>query len=108
MSLQRYSSSAKTIVPNESCFFSDSHSASAFQIFQDLRANEEVCDAFICSGSNRFPVHRVVLAGTCPLFREKLAASQADGEKKRSCDEFEIPKQFDKLAVVRAGVFVYG
>jgi len=47
-----------------------------------------------------FSFHRVVLAGTCPLFCEKLAASQADGEEKRSCDEFEIPEQFDKLAVV--------
>lgn len=104
MSSQRYSSSGKTIVSNETCFLSDFYSVRAFKIFQDMRAKEEHCDIFVCSGDRRFPAHRVILAGTCPLFREKLTAPEEDRE---SCDELEISGQFDVAVVQNVLDFLY-
>lgn len=95
------------VVANETIFLSDIHSNRAFQIFQDLRAKEELCDAYVCSGSQRFPAHRVVLAGTCPLFREKLAAAREESERKQHYDELQIPEHFDKSVVLNILNFLY-
>ncbi|KAL9957686.1 hypothetical protein ACROYT_G034611 [Oculina patagonica] len=99
--------STQTVVANETIFLSDIHNDRAFQIFQDLRAKEELCDVYVCSGSQRFPAHRVVLAGTCPLFREKLAAARKESERKQQFDKLEIPEHFDKSIVLNILNFLY-
>lgn len=105
MSSKQYylTSSTQTVVANETIFSSDIHSNRAFQVFQDMRAKEELCDIYVCSGSQRFPAHRVVLAGTCLLFREKLAATQST----QRYDELEIPENFDKSVVLNILGFLY-
>ena len=105
--MQRYSSSAKTTVSNETYFVSDYHGSRAFQIFQDMRTKEEHCDVLVSGGGRRFPAHRVVLAGTCPLFREKLAAKQEERELKGAWYELEIPEQFDKSVGSNVLDFLY-
>lgn len=99
--------STQTVVANGTIFLSVIHNNKAFQIFQDMRAKEELCDAYVCSGSQRFPAHRVVLAGTCPLFREKLAAARDESERKQHYDELEIPEHFEKSLVLNVLNFLY-
>ena len=101
-------SSKQTVVANESIFTSEIHSNSAFQVFQDMRAKEELCDTYLCVGSQSFPAHRVVLAGTCPLFREKLATSQDEIESTAQRNsELEIPENFSKSVVLNVLDFLY-
>ena len=102
MSSKQYylTSSKQTVVANETIFSSDIHNNRAFQVFQDMRADEELCDTYLCIGSQRFPAHRVVLAGTCPLFREKLATTQDETKSTQRYNELEIPDNFNNLSVV--------
>lgn len=95
------------VVANEIIFSSEIHSNRAFQVFQDMRAKEELCDTYLCSGSQRFPAHSVVLAGTCPLFREKLATAQEEIGSTRRYNELEIPASFDKSVVLNVLDFLY-
>ena len=101
MTWQRNLASANTTtVSNENCFVSSSHITNAFLSFQDMRMKEENCDIFICIHGQRFPAHRVVLAGTCKFFREKLVAKQVDEEEKPPhFKELEIPEHFEKQIV---------
>lgn len=109
MSSKQYplTSSPQTVVTNEAIFVSDIYCNKAFQSFQDMREKEELCDAFVCSGSQRFPAHRVVLAGTCPLFREKLAAARNEKDKKQRYDELKIPEDFDESVMLNILNFLY-
>ena len=109
MSSKQYSSSStQAVVANESVFFSEIHSNKAFQIFQEMRAKEELCDVYVCCAGRRFPAHRVVLAGTCPLFREKLAAAHDESTSiKQPYEELEIPEHFDKLLMLQVLEFLY-
>ena len=109
MTLQRNLGSANTTtVSNENCFVSSSHVTNAFLSFQDMRMKEENCDIFICIHGQRFPAHRVVLAGTCKFFREKLVAKQVDEEEKPPhFKELEIPEQFEKQIVHSVLDFLY-
>lgn len=109
MTLQRNLGSANTTtVSNENCFVSSSHVTNAFLGFQDMRMKEENCDIFICIHGQRFPAHRVVLAGTCKFFREKLVATQVDEEEKPPhFKELEIPEQFEKQIVHSVLDFLY-
>ena len=101
MTWQRNLASAKIMtVSNEACFVSNSHITNAFLTFQDMRTKEENSDIFICIHGQRFPAHRVVLAGTCKFFREKFVVKQVDDEERLPhFKELEIPEQFDKQIV---------
>lgn len=109
MSSKQYplTSSPQAVVANEAIFVSDIYCNKAFQSFQDMREKEELCDAFVCSGSQRFPAHRVVLAGTCPLFREKLVAAQNEKKENQRYDELEIPEHFDESVMLNILNFLY-
>jgi len=109
MTWQRNLASANTTtVSNETCFVSSSHITNAFLSFQDMRTKEENCDIYICIHGQRFPAHRVVLAGACKFFREKLLATQVDEEEKPPhFKELEIPEQFDKQIVHSVLDFLY-
>ena len=72
-----------------------------------MRAKEELCDVYICCDGRRFPAHRVVLAATCPFFREKLAAEHDESECEESFVELEIPWNFDNLLMLNALDFLY-
>ena len=107
-SKQNYlTSSTQLVVANETIFSSEIHSNRAFQVFQDMRAKEELCDTYLCNGSQRFPAHSVVLAGTCPLFREKLATVQEGIGSTRRYNEVEIPASFDESVVLNVLDFLY-
>ena len=107
-SKQNYlTSSTQLVVANETIFSSEIHSNRAFQVFQDMRAKEELCDTYLCNGSQRFPAHSVVLAGTCPLFREKLATAQEGIGSTRRYNELEIPANFDESVMLNVLGFLY-
>ena len=109
MSSKQYylTSSTQTVVANENVFSSEIHSNRAFQVFQDMRASEELCDTYLCNGSQRFPAHSVVLAGACPLFREKLATTQEEIENTQRYYELDIPGNYDESVVLNVLDFVY-
>lgn len=109
MSSKQYylTSSTQTVVANETIFSSEIHNDRAFQVFQDMRAKDELCDIYLCSGGQRFPAHGVILAGTCPLFREKLATAQEEIGSTRRYNELEIPENFDKSVLLNVLDFVY-
>lgn len=108
MSLRQINSPpSQAVVANEIIFQWETHSHKAFRIFQEMRAKEELCDVYICCDGRRFPAHRVVLAATCPFFREKLAAEHDESECEESFVELEIPWNFDNLLILNALDFLY-
>ncbi|XP_047139825.1 kelch-like protein 3 [Hydra vulgaris] len=46
------------------------HFTSAFQVLNEMRVNEEMCDVILCTDDSlRVPAHRVVLSACSPYFR---------------------------------------
>ena len=45
------------------------HTHSAFQVMDDLRRKEELCDIILCVEDQVFNAHKVVLAGCSPYLR---------------------------------------
>ena len=47
----------------------------AFEIMNHLRQNSKLCDVVLVAGSEKFPVHKLVLSAVSPYFKAMFCTS---------------------------------
>ncbi len=80
--LYTFVSVCKAMIPDECRLFSiNNHASQAFQVMNELRQRQELCDIIICVDGHRFHAHKVVLAGCSPYLRAMFTNGMLETEK---------------------------
>ncbi|KAM4586731.1 kelch-like protein 3 isoform 1-T1 [Fundulus diaphanus] len=81
--------------------FSQTHTRRAFQLMNDLRSKELLCDVQLVAGSVEVPAHRVVLASCspyfCAMFTGDMSESKAPRVEIREVDGQTLRKLVDYI-----------
>lgn len=64
----------------ETVFSSNTYNNTVLHGFNDLRANNLLCDVTLITGNQRFPVHRALLASCSPYFRDMFTKDTQNAE----------------------------
>ncbi|XP_074645907.1 kelch-like protein 10 [Tubulanus polymorphus] len=81
-SSQQSSASSASGTPSLFFYTDDDSLEGRFNILNDLRETEKLCDATLQVGDETFPVHRAILASCSPYFRAMFTNGMQETEKR--------------------------
>ena len=75
---------AEAPASNRQLYTSTSIKTLAFNVFEELRRQKQLCDVVIHVGNTEFHAHRVILAAACPYFRSMFTGALIAGSARTS------------------------